>query len=100
MRHLLSVAMNAKVKLDVPASATLPPDIHKYITASILKKDETVLSIWQCKAGASLLGKLLSLGLAETAVSTCSITDSRLVYKTTGVKYAPTPSAGLGLRLG
>ena len=44
-----------------------------------------MLSIWQCKARASLIGKITSLGLAETAVTTCTITDSRLVYKTTGV---------------
>jgi len=42
MRHLLSLAMDASVKLDAPVSPTLPPDIYKYITASIIKQDETV----------------------------------------------------------
>ena len=41
--------------------------------------------MWQCKAQSKgLIGKILSFGLAETISSTCTITDSRLVYKTTG----------------
>jgi hypothetical protein len=77
--------MDTKTRLDVPVSPTLPPDVNKYVTLSMLKSTETVLSVWQCQEYQSLFGKLMSLGLAETTVTTCAITDSRLVYKSQGV---------------
>jgi hypothetical protein len=39
--------MDTRTRLDVPASPTLPRDLEKYVTVSMLKPNETVLSVWQ-----------------------------------------------------